>query len=124
VVNCNIDTGSDSISFGPNGTLNGTSAGGQVIGPGKTVGTAYASFSANLADGWNLLSVPLKVSDFRKTVLYPTAISKAFFYQGSYKTRDTLSIGGGFWAKFGGTQIDQLTDNEFSDDTIDVNTGW
>jgi len=124
VVTGNIDTGSDSISFGPKGTLNGTSAGGQVIGPGKTIGPAYASFSASVADGWNLVSVPLMVSDFRKEVLYPTAISRAFLYQGSYKTHDTLSIGSGFWIKFGGAQSDHFTGNALSNDTLDVNTGW
>jgi len=64
------------------------------------------------------------VADFRKTALYPTAISRAFGYQGSYKTRDVLSSGSGFWVKFSGAQTDHFTGDTFSNDTLDVNTGW
>src|SRR5439155_1563845 len=54
-------------------------------------------------DGWNLLSVPLAVNDFRKTTLYPAALSVAFAYAGSYRARDTLQNGIGFWIKFSGS---------------------
>src|SRR6185436_13979625 len=44
----------------------------------------------SLRDKWNMVSVPLTVGDYTKTTLYPTAISNAFAYQGTYVTYGTL----------------------------------
>ncbi|GEM_PF-3704299 len=44
--------------------------------------TVSQTFSAR--DKWNIVSVPLTVGDYSKKILYPTAVSNAFAYQGSY----------------------------------------
>ena len=78
----------------------------------------------NLQGSWNMVSVPLMVSDFSKTALYPTAISNAFAYAGSYVITSTLASGSGYWLKFSGSQSDNLTGLLLQNDTVNVMTGW
>lgn len=77
-------------------------------------------------DGWNLLSLPLTVSDPRKVVLYPSSTSSAFaFNQASgYVVRDTLFNGVGYWLKFPSQQNISITGTARDRDSIAVLTGW
>jgi hypothetical protein len=77
-----------------------------------------------VADSLNMISVPLTVSDFRKTTLYPTAISQAFAYRTGYATEDTLTNGSGYWLKFPSAQTISLTGVALIGITIPVRTGW
>ncbi|MDP2209457.1 MAG: S8 family serine peptidase [Bacteroidota bacterium] len=74
--------------------------------------------------GWNMISVPLVVSDYRKTSLFPTAQSSAFTYQGSYVIRDTLKNGVGYWLKFSSSQSIPMDGLIISEDSINVSSGW
>gem|GEM_PF-66203 len=76
------------------------------------------------SDKWNLVSVPKLVSDYRKSTLFSTAISPAYSFQDGYTVKETLSTGAGFWLKFNGGQIVQLSGIDIALDTIDVVTGW
>ena len=79
----------------------------------------------SMQDKWNLISVPMTVSDFAKTALYPTAISNAFEYSGSgYVITSMLATGNGYWVKFGGAQSQNLIGLLLTNDTINVTTGW
>jgi len=85
-------------------------------------GTGDVTLEAS--EGWNLLSVPVVVEDFRRFTLYPTAVSAAFDYAGSYQPRDTLRNGAGYWIKF-----DSFTGLAFSGDpvaveSVDVRDRW
>ncbi len=62
-----------------------------------------------VGNSWNMISVPMKVDDFTKTVMYPTAISDAFAYSGGYVTRSTLENGTGYWLKFPSAQSVSMT---------------
>jgi hypothetical protein len=77
-----------------------------------------------VADKWNLVSVPLRMITYTKTAVYPTAISEAYRYQGGYISQATLSPGIGYWIKFDGAQIIQLTGYIASRDTFDLMEGW
>ncbi|HYQ85788.1 MAG TPA: hypothetical protein VES59_00955, partial [Bacteroidota bacterium] len=46
-----------------------------------------------VASGWNIVSVPVVPGNPLKTVIFPTAASPAFGYQGSYFISDTLKNG-------------------------------
>lgn len=87
-----------------------------------------ASFSAHYAVNrfWNMLCVPLSVPDSALSVLFPTAISKAFDYSSSngYVPRDTLVPGVGYWLKFPDTQTVAITGTPLTSDTISVQPGW
>ncbi len=75
-------------------------------------------------NNWNLISVPLVVSDFSTTSLYPSAISEAFAYHGGYITSNTLQSGEGYWIRFSGNQSIPMTGSLSSSDTIEVSDGW
>jgi photosystem II stability/assembly factor-like uncharacterized protein len=74
--------------------------------------------------GWNLISLPVEVSDPRKSVLFPTAISDAYTYENSYVVRDTLASGVGYWLKFPEADTVTLVGSLFEVDSIEVNARW
>ncbi|MDI6803179.1 MAG: SdrD B-like domain-containing protein [Bacteroidota bacterium] len=90
---------------------------------GIDFGNQY-TISIPVSIGWNIVSVPLTVDDYRKIILFPTAVSNAFAYVGNYVVKDTLENGFGYWLKFGNAQNIQLTGLPLITDTIDVTTGW
>ena len=73
-----------------------------------------------------MISLPMTVSDGRKTAQFPTAISSAFGFDNTvgYMERDTLRNGEGYWLKFGSAQSVLITGIPLSRDTIDVRAGW
>jgi len=73
---------------------------------------------------WNLVSVPLTVNDYTKTILYPTAVSEAVAYQEGYASQATLQNGVGYWMKFNGAQQIMLTGLFRTSETISVTEGW
>ena len=74
--------------------------------------------------GWNLLSLPLIVTDGIKNSLFPTAVSDAFLYQNEYKAKDTLSNGYGFWMKFDSAETFVITGDTIFYDVMEVQPGW
>jgi hypothetical protein len=77
-----------------------------------------------LVNGWNLISVHLRVPDMRRSVLYPTAISTAYTYDGGYVAKETLQIGTGYWLKFGTPQNIKYTGDTIVAETLTVKRGW
>ncbi|MBI4547656.1 MAG: VCBS repeat-containing protein [Ignavibacteriae bacterium] len=75
-------------------------------------------------DRWNLVSVPQRVDSFLKTNLFPTAITRAFAYVGSYVEKDTLANGVGYWLKFDQAQLVGIIGQPITNDTIVVANGW
>ncbi len=86
--------------------------------------TVLVTRAFSLNDGWNMVSVPMLVSDYRKTTIYPTATSPAFGYFYGYSTADTLHGGSGYWLKFSGAQSAQVTGNLILEDSLAVQAGW
>ncbi len=97
-------------------------SGSKAIVPKGTVTT----FQYGVSEKWNLLSVPVKVPDFAKTMLYPTAISSAFSFSssGGYVVEDTLDNGIGFWLKFEFNEGVFFEGTIVNAVTIDVEEGW
>ncbi|GEM_PF-4637511 len=58
--------------------------------------------TSSVASAWNMVSVPVEVSDFRKAVLYPGAQSSAYWYKvgTGYVAKDTLANANGYWVKY------------------------
>ena len=75
---------------------------------------------------WNMLSLPLLVSDARKSSVFPTAVSDAFSYSpgAGYQQRDTLENGVGYWLKFTSQQDISITGQVVLRETVSVATGW
>ncbi len=79
----------------------------------------------NMLNSWNLISIPLTVSDFRKSVLFPTSVTSAFAYGTTgYISKDTLQNGAGYWLKFSADQSVYIYGQDRSYDTIPINLGW
>lgn len=83
-----------------------------------------SAFNVNVAQGWNMVSVPLTVDDYRKTILFPTALSNAFAYETSYMTKDTLQNAIGYWLKFSAAQSVPVSGGTRTSDSVIVRTGW
>ncbi|MFI5252704.1 MAG: LamG-like jellyroll fold domain-containing protein [Bacteroidota bacterium] len=73
---------------------------------------------------WNLVSVPLEVSDASRTSLYPNAISSAFYYHNGYFSADSLKNGVGYWLKFKSPEPVQIFGYPITAKTISVVLGW
>ena len=73
-----------------------------------------------------MVSIPRKVADARRSVLFPTAISDAFVFipDSGYNTRDTLLNGLGYWLKFGWDFTTNIVGDSILADTIVVVAGW
>jgi uncharacterized delta-60 repeat protein len=107
-----------------NTAVAGQSAG---IASGSIITIKYPTASTALAisDGWNMVSVPRTETDYRKSVLFPTAVSSAFAYTSTgYVSKDTLQNGVGYWAKFSGGQTVSIPGQPRSLDTVSVSLGW
>ncbi len=73
---------------------------------------------------WNMVSVPVKKEDMRKSTLYPQALTRAFYFSNGYTQKDTLVFGKGYWLKF--PEIDTITLSGMGSfvETIDVAQDW
>jgi len=80
--------------------------------------------SRPVATGWNMVSVPLTVRDFRKSSLFSSSVGGPYAYDATYVLRDTLRIGAGYWIKLpdGGTIT--LSGDSVGSTTIPLQTHW
>ncbi len=89
-----------------------------------TPGTSVATNSYHFDSSWNLLSIPMTVTNYFKGALFPLATSKAFAYSGTYVETETLRNGSGFWLKYNGNRTFTIVGLSRSRDTVDVKQLW
>lgn len=82
---------------------------------------------SNEADSaWQLVSVPVRLNDYSKAVVFPTAAANIYKYVSGtgYVNTTTLANGPGYWTKFNYNQT--LTHSGLIIDTlsIGISTGW
>ena len=81
--------------------------------------TTTAQLSLN--QGWNMASVPVVVSNFQTSALFPGTTTTVYSYQGgSYSAQTTLANGPGYWAKYGAPAAVSMTGTPILLDTLDV----
>ncbi|MBI5216455.1 MAG: hypothetical protein HY960_11950 [Ignavibacteriae bacterium] len=86
---------------------------------------AQNQFTINVQNKWNLVSLPYQSSGILKPFAYPTAVSNAFAYEGSYDAKDSLKSGVGYWLKFNGEQQHiHLGNDSLYSLSVDVVEGW
>ncbi len=78
----------------------------------------------SIGNAWNMVSVPMTLTDNLKSHIYPAATSAAFAYSGNYVVRDSLKPGIGYWLKFSSSQSITMNGLRIVMDTIAVNAGW
>lgn len=86
--------------------------------------TTLNTIGVSLNDRWNLISLPLKVSDNHIAANFLGTASKAFSYDGGYQEQDTLGSGPGYWLKLSGSETMILKGEPVERDTFDVVPGW
>ena len=90
-----------------------------------SIASNLTSTSVNLRKGWNMISLPIRPVDNRKTILYPMAASNAFRYDTSgYAMSESLYVGTGYWMKFPADSLFSLQGFRVSGDSISVRAGW
>lgn len=95
--------------------------------PGTINISAIASHRTfSYVSGWNMVSVPVIVSDNRSATVFPSAQMPAFFYSdiGKYGTSDTLQEGVGYWLKYDSAQQTIIDGIAIDVDSIAVHSGW
>ncbi len=83
-----------------------------------------SSITLFASSGWNLLSIPIQPIDGRKSILFPDAVSYAYFYDGGYVVRDTIEPGKAYWLKFNNAKSYQLNGQSINQLQIPVKSGW
>ena len=90
-----------------------------------SIASNLTTSSINLRKGWNMISLPIRPVDNRKTILYPMAASNAFRYDTSgYAMSESLYVGTGYWMKFPADSLFSLQGFRVSGDSISVRAGW
>jgi hypothetical protein len=74
--------------------------------------------------GWNIVSISTVPPDYHKGNCYPTALSDAFFYRGSYAAERILANGKGYWLKFGEPTYAGVPGFPLSQACDTVQKGW
>jgi len=79
----------------------------------------------NVSGRWNMVSIPLTLSDYHTLALFPTAKSSAYAYTNDrYVPTPVLANGRGYWLKFDYGQTIPMTGSARALDTIQVVAGW
>jgi|GEM_PF-4931020 len=89
-----------------------------------TITSSVVTICYHVNDGWNMVSLPVTVTDHKTTTLFPTAGTNAFSYQGRYVIEDSLENGWGYWLKFHGAQDVCDTGGVKEKDTFVVANRW
>lgn len=83
---------------------------------------SFANVSVN--SGWNLISVPVQNSNLTVNSVFNDAASSAYFYDGKYVAKDTLTPGYGFWLKFNYSKNYSISGTPLTGISIPVKAGW
>ncbi len=97
-------------------------AGAQEISPLSIANDT--TISVNLRAGWNMVSVPVEVSD--QNVLMNFGVPYLFGYEGGegYFIADTIQRGRGYWMKASSPETLSFVGRLRLRDTVDVKPGW
>ncbi len=88
------------------------------------VTTIRDTISIQVKSGWNLLSVPLAADDPGFSSLFPTAVSKGYFFDEAYQPMDSVVLGRAFWVKFASAEIIAVTGLRVFEQDISLKPGW
>jgi glycosidase len=125
----------DILEGGSFGTVVVSAAGGfTAFSPALTVGAKGSVLirlsrmvvAQPVAEGWNLLSLPVRPDNRSASAVYPAALSGAYSFtpETGYIGADTLQTGSGYWLKFGSAQAVQVTGPAVTEDTVALASGW
>ncbi|MBS1518940.1 MAG: T9SS type A sorting domain-containing protein [Bacteroidetes bacterium] len=74
--------------------------------------------------GWNMISIPISLSDMNPSVIFPGAASPAYYYNNGYVSTNVLQISKGYWVKFNNPGSYFVTGIPLSPKNINVVSSW
>ncbi|MBI3193336.1 MAG: T9SS type A sorting domain-containing protein, partial [Ignavibacteriae bacterium] len=83
-----------------------------------------ASFTFSVKERWNLISVPLTLTDYSKYSIFPSAASDAFAFDGRYYAEENLVNGKGYWLKFFYEDVIRMEGFLREQEVVEVKEGW
>ena len=90
----------------------------------RTVSTTE-TITSTVGRGWNLVSLPLRVTDNRRSTLFPTSFAPAYRYDGSaYVSSESIAVRKGYWLRYDSARTISITGMAIASDTIYVTRGW
>ena len=79
----------------------------------------------NVSAGWNMLSLPVNVSNNNYLVLFPNAVTGTLYrYSGSYISADTIGNSIGYWLKFPSADIASVNGQDREESVLNLTAGW
>jgi hypothetical protein len=79
----------------------------------------------NVSTGWNMLSLPINVSNNNYLVLFPNAVTGTLYrYSNSYIASDTVGNCFGYWLKFPTSQIVDINGSDRTECVLNLSAGW
>lgn len=85
--------------------------------------TSYST-SISLNAGWNLVSIPIALSNMSFASIFPEATSNAYYYDNGYQIANSAELGKGYWLKFNQALNKNLFGTPQSSVIVNVKTGW
>lgn len=80
--------------------------------------------SYDLAQGWNLLSLPVNTQSPSISFNFPSAISAYSYTTSGYQTVDSIEPGLGCWLKSDSSESIDIYGTSISSDTLSLSKGW
>jgi len=80
--------------------------------------------NVSVHEGWNLISIPLEVSDGSVSTLFPRATSPGYSFDHGYVQEETLRYGGGYWLKFDSMETISIIGKRESSFLFELTQGW
>ena len=81
--------------------------------------------TANFDASWNMVSVPVELSDYSVASVFPQALNhRAFRYHDTYLVADSLNPGDGYWAKFALPDSQFIVGDSIQSVSIQLRKGW
>ncbi|MCX8009908.1 MAG: M1 family aminopeptidase [Ignavibacteria bacterium] len=105
-----------SVTFDPNNDI--------VLKQGTTTQGTMLCKPIEVAEDWNMISIPLTAPYMLATGLFPNAKSYPYGYINGYVQADTFVNGKGYWLKFGSNQSLAVCGTAVATNSINVNSGW
>jgi hypothetical protein len=78
----------------------------------------------NVNSGWNLISIPCFVKDYKKETLLSTSSTNAYSYYGIYTAQETLANGRGYWIKYSDPDTIKIAGISIPSLQVQVKKGW
>jgi chitinase len=83
-----------------------------------------SAFPFGVERGWNIVALPVRSVEVRKTSVFPLAITEAYAFIDGYHAAETLKVGEGYWLKFRSAHTVWTAGPTVAAETVAVFPGW